>query len=274
MNRAGRNFSRLLPFAALAVLAGVGGVRADDPPARAQLEEDGPRVDVAPPRLNLRREDVDLQNCTVRWSINRRAQRGLIELRGLRGDLMHSREIPFEDARPNARLEISWPSQTEQIGKIEVTTWDEHDASVTFVISPFRIEIDHEDVVFESGRWEIREDEGHKLDAAWEKIAEAMNDYGSLLRANLYVAGFTDTVGQPRDNQRLSEQRALAIANYFKEKGMEFPIHARGFGEHCLAEPTPDNTDCERNRRAAYILAVDPPILCPEAGGGGWQRIR
>ena len=39
----------------------------------AQVE--GPRVDVPPPRLNLRRQDVDLDNRVVRYSISRKALR-------------------------------------------------------------------------------------------------------------------------------------------------------------------------------------------------------
>ncbi len=267
------------PIVALAAAAaldaadgGAQGRGERDEPAAAQVEER--RVQVSPPRLNLRREDVDLENRTVRWTISRKAMRGAIDVRGLRGDLMYSREIDFGGARAGTRLEATWPAQSEQIGRIEVTTWDEHDASVTFRISPFRIEIPHENVVFETGRWEIRESERHKLDAAWALIAQAMEDYGNLLQANLYVAGFTDTVGQPRDNQTLSENRATAIARYFAEKGMTFPIHARGFGERCLAQPTEDGVDCEANRRAAYVLAVDPPVMCPEAGEGGWRRVR
>lgn len=261
--------------AALTLLPAAG--RAQDAPDEMTVEAqlDPPRqVNVAPPRLNLRREDVDLAAGRVRYSISRPAIRGLVELRGLRGDLMYSRELDFEGSRAGAGLEVTWPLQSEQIGKIEVTTWDENDASVTFVISPFRIEIEHVDVVFDSGKWEVAEAERAKLDDAWEKIAEAMNDFGTLLNARLYVAGFTDTVGQPRDNQTLSERRALAIAEYFKSKGMEFPIFARGYGEHCLAQPTADSTDCEANRRAAYVLAVDPPIMCPEEGGGGWRQVR
>ena len=34
----------------------------------------------------------------------------------------------------------------------------------------------------------------------------------------------------------LAEKRAQAIADYFMAKGMSFPIHVRGYGEHCLAQ--------------------------------------
>ena len=259
------------------------GSAADDGPQRnAQSRRAGDQVEpqadqpvaVTPPRLNLRREHVDLVSCRVHYSISRRAQRVLVELRGLRSDLMYSQETRLDNLRPGARIDVTWPAQSEQIGRIEVTTWDENDASATFRISPFKVEIPHIDVVFETNKWEIRDTEKPKLDEAWGLIEQAMNDYGNLLEAALYVGGFTDTVGQPRDNQTLSEQRARSIAEYFKAKGMEFPIYARGFGEHCLAVDTPDNTDLEANRRSMYVLAAEAPELCPGQGNGGWTRIR
>lgn len=274
---------RVALLAALCVALPALGSAADDGPRRnAQsrrgagqeaTEGDQPTA-VTPPRLNLRRQDVDLQNCRVHYSISRRAQRVLVELRGLRGDLLYSQETQLGDLRPGARIDVTWPAQSEEIGRIEVTTWDENDASATFRISPFKVEIPHTDVVFETNRWEIRDSEKPKLDEAWALIEQAMNDYGTLLEAALYVGGFTDTVGQPRDNQVLSEHRARAIAEYFRDKGMTFPIYARGFGEKCLAVDTPDNTDLEANRRSMYVLAAEPPELCPGLGNGGWTRIR
>jgi len=275
--------SRTLRVALLAALCAVLptlGSADDGPPRNAQSRSGGdqaqgePQVTVTPPRLNLRRQDVDLRNCRVHYSIGRRAQRVLVELRGLRGDLLYSQETRLGDLRPGARIDVTWPAQTEEIGRIEVTTWDENDASATFRISPFKVEIPHTDVVFETNRWEIRDSEKPKLDEAWTLIEQAMNDYGTLLEAALYVGGFTDTVGQPRDNQVLSEHRARAIAEYFRDKGMTFPIYARGFGEKCLAVETPDNTDLEANRRSMYVLAAEPPELCPGLGNGGWTRIR
>jgi outer membrane protein OmpA-like peptidoglycan-associated protein len=218
---------------------------------------------------------VDLENCIVHWSISRDAVRIVVEVRGLRGDLMHSRQIELpEPVRAGTRLEATWPPQTEQIGRIEVTTYDEQEANVMFRISPFRVEIPHQDVVFETNKWEIRESERPKLDEAWALIAQAMEDYGNLLEAKLYVAGFTDTVDDARHNQTLSENRAQAIAAYFSAKGMTFPIYARGFGEHCLAVETEDSVDCEANRRATYVLAYDPPVMCPTEGSGSWRRVR
>ena len=270
---------RLLALAAVLVAVPTsGGAQTDDTnsqqPTADSQEEPPPQVAVTPPRLNLRRQDVDLENRTVSYSISRKAMRAVIEVRGMQRDLMYSQELDLGGVRAGARLQVTWPEQTAPIALIEVATFDENDASATFRIWPFRVEIPHTDVVFETNESEIRETEQVKLDAAWELIKKAFEDYGAWIEAGLYVAGFTDSVGQPRDNQELSERRAQAIAAYFMAKGMDFPIHARGFGERCLAQQTGDSVDCEANRRAAYVLAVDPPVMCSDEGSGGWRRVR
>ena len=244
--------------------------------AQDEDEGQGQVREVTPPRLNLRRQDVDLDNGRVAYSISRAAVRATIEIRGMQRDLVYSQEIDLGGARAGSRLEVTWPVPSDPVALIEVTTYDENEASVTFKIWPFRVEIPHVDVVFETNKWEIRDSEKEKLDEAWEAIAQAFRDYGDWIEAALYIAGFTDTVGQPGDNQTLSEHRAQAIAEYFLSKAgdLQFPLHIRGYGEHCPAQDTGDGVDCEANRRAAYVLAVDPPAMCSSEGSGGWRRVR
>ncbi|MBI5502501.1 MAG: OmpA family protein [Deltaproteobacteria bacterium] len=258
--------------AALLAVPVVVGAQSDD----EQEGQGGEVREISPPRLNLRRQDVDLENGRVAYSISRVAVRATIEIRGMQRDLVHSQEIELDGVRAGARIEVTWPVPSEPVALIEVTTWDADGASVTFKIWPFRVEIPHVDVVFETNKWEIRDAEQEKLDEAWVKIEQAFRDYGDWIEAGLYIAGFTDTVGQPGDNQTLAEHRAQAIAEYFVAKAgdLEFPIHVRGYGEHCLAQETGDGVDCEANRRAAYVLAVDPPAMCASEGSGGWRRLR
>ena len=81
--------------------------------------------------------------------------------------------------------------------------------------------------------------------------------------AQLYVVGYTDTVGDTADNQLLSDRRANAIATYFKDHGVWIAIHYAGLGEGALAVRTADNVGELRNRRALYLLGANQP-----AGGG------
>jgi len=61
------------------------------------------------PRLNLRRQDVDLENGHVAYSISRVAVRATIEIRGMQRDLVYSQEIELDSVRAGSRIEVSWP---------------------------------------------------------------------------------------------------------------------------------------------------------------------
>ena len=136
----------------------------------------------------------------------------------------------------------------------------------------FYIEIPHEDVVFETAKWEIRPSEAPKLDAALKIMIDTIKKYGKLVECELYIAGHTDTVGSIASNRELSRQRARSIAKYFSTHGLKkIPMYVRGFGEEMLRIQTGDNVDEERNRRAQYIISTFPPEM---AGPGSWQRIQ
>ena len=93
------------------------------------------------------------------------------------------------------------------------------------------------------------------------------------MKIKLYVAGYTDTVGDKKHNYELSNRRAKAIAGYFRKKGFKFPIMFQGFGEDALKEQTPDETDNQANRRAMYVLAGD---MAPSGGSfprQSWENL-
>lgn len=60
-------------------------------------------------------------------------------------------------------------------------------------------------------------------------VAETLIKYPNSL---IDVYGFTDTTGSPATNQRLSEQRAQAVADYLAARGVaRARIATQGFGE-------------------------------------------
>ena len=97
------------------------------------------------------------------------------------------------------------------------------------------------------------------LAVAKDKIQGAIQKYGKLATIKLFIAGHTDTVSDAAYNRTLSNDRARAIGRWFKQRGVGIPIRFAGFGEDVLLVQTPDETDEPRNRRAEYIVAVDPP---------------
>ena len=146
---------------------------------------------------------------------------------------------------------------------------------------PWSFDVPHTDVIFDSGKADIKANESPKLDESFailvnelEALSRAGKAGGADLTPQLYIIGYTDTVGSPADNKKLSEARARSISQYFIDKGVWCEVYYAGMGERGLAVQTPDSTDEARNRRAAYVLAMQKPA----PGGkmpatGGWKKL-
>ncbi len=89
-----------------------------------------------------------------------------------------------------------------------------------------------------------------------DRVAASLTQYPNSL---VDVYGHTDTVGSTSVNQRLSEQRAQAVANYLISRGVSSSrIRWMGFGETQLKVSTGDNVNEPLNRRVEIkILPFD-----------------
>ncbi len=154
--------------------------------------------------------------------------------------------------------------------KMRLTAHDEEGFTEDLELIPWRWSVPHEEVIFETGKWDIRDTEAPKLDKSYLLIKEGLAKYGKLLPIKLYISGHTDTVGANDSNQVLSEKRARSIARFLRKKGFGHPIYFQGFGERSLKVQTPDETDEAQNRRAEYDLAANPP---PSKGSRQWKRL-
>jgi outer membrane protein OmpA-like peptidoglycan-associated protein len=141
-------------------------------------------------------------------------------------------------------------------------------------LSPWAYAVPHEDVVFGSGAHAIVADEVPKLERCWSDVQAVIAKYGDVVKIQLYVAGYTDTVGATGSNQQLSERRARAIAEWFRGRGFSGDIHYQGFGEGALAVPTGDEVDEGANRRALYVLAAEAPAPSAEMPAQRWTTLR
>ena len=226
-------------------------------------------------QIQVTKKDVDLKNRTLYFKINRPADSAEIKVFTPDGRLLAERTKLYNGARAGTRLSITWPellgNNTENF-KLELKVTDVDEFWIGWEVVRFYIEIPHEDVVFETAKWEIRPSEAPKLDAALKIMIDTIRKYGKLVECELYIAGHTDTVGSIASNRELSRQRARSIAKYFATHGLKkIPMYVRGFGEETLRIQTGDNVDEERNRRAQYIISTFPPEM---AGPGSWQRIK
>ena len=226
-------------------------------------------------KLAITKKDVDLTNRTLYFRLNRPVDSAEIRVFSTDGKLLAERTQLYNGARAGSRLSISWP---ELLGanaenfRIELKVTDVDEYWIGWEVVRFYLEIPHEDVVFETAKWDIRPSEAPKLDEALKILIPAIEKHVKNMDCSLYVAGHTDTVGSLADNRELSQKRARSIAHYFASHGVKgIPIYVRGFGEELLAVQTGDNVAEERNRRALYILATFPPEM---SGPGAWQRVK
>lgn len=226
------------------------------------------------PHIQLKPEDVDEAGRKLTFRLSEPAGKVTLDILGDDGKPIDGVTKQFAGEAPGTPLTIEWTQSAEQaMGKFMLTAYDPAGywsgiESVTFV------DIPHEDVVFESGKWDILPAEEPKLVAPLGQIQQQLAKVRGILQINLYVGGYTDTVGKPDDNRELSRKRAQSIAQWFAKKGVQVSIFAQGFGESALRVVTPDNTDEPRNRRASYVLSMQAPPASRGFPTKDWQRVK
>jgi outer membrane protein OmpA-like peptidoglycan-associated protein len=115
-------------------------------------------------------------------------------------------------------------------------------------------------VTFTTGSYQINSGFQSLLD----RVAASLQQYPNSL---VDVYGYTDTVGSADSNQRLSEQRAQAVANYLISRGVSSArIRWMGFGETNLKVSTGDNVNEPQNRRVEIKII---PVTQDEANSAG-----
>ena len=208
-----------------------------------------------------------------------------------RSDMQEGRLV-FESAQPLERVEVSaygdegelqWEESLalSRRGRLSTARFTPRDITPRrlelkvydaagnwrgFRVAHWYAEVPHEDVLFDSGSARVKRGERPKLQRAVtaiteeiEKFRRAMGNPDVQVDLELYVGGYTDTVGSKRANLRLSAARARAIARTLRSMGVELKIRYAGFGERGQLVSTPDSTPEPRNRRAVYIVANVAP---------------
>lgn len=229
------------------------------------------QVHVLPPlKIEVAQADLDLDARRMAVESSRPLSKVSVEVFGERGVRLGGGEV---GSRGLKRVVLPWTQSPGEALKLVVTAWDAHELPGRVELSPWSYDIPHEDVVFETGQWTIRPDEVPKLERAWTDLLGVLERYGPVVEVNLYVAGYTDTVGDAVANERLSWNRAKSIATWFRQRGFEGQVWYQGFGESVLAVLTPDETDEQANRRALYLLAANTPSTSAQVPRADWKRM-
>jgi outer membrane protein OmpA-like peptidoglycan-associated protein len=202
---------------------------------------------------------VDLKKREVTFTLNRDCKGADLTVIDETGATAFQNDFKFDIVKQGKPVTVAWPTLPHPVLKLQLRAHGVDETFDTVELTPWEVDIPHEEVNFESGQARIAESEKPKLDASLTLIFAGIEKYGRLARLRLFIAGHTDSVGSVASNQTLSLQRASAIAQYFRKKGVRLPLFYEGFGEQALTVETPDEVDEPKNRRAEYTLTVETP---------------
>jgi len=175
-------------------------------------------------KVVINKSDVDLKNRTIHFKLSRPCDSVELKVYDENGELISEKMEVYEGTTAGQSLSVTWPALLPGVDnfRIDLKFTDTNEYWVGTTICRFEGYVEHEEVVFESAKWEIRDKERPKLDNVLPEML-AMIDRAincDELNMALYVAGYTDTVGSIADNRELSRQRARSIAQYLIKNGL------------------------------------------------------
>lgn len=209
------------------------------------------------------KDRLDLDAHTLEFTLSRPAGHVDLKVLGDDGTELATASADYKGERAGTWLAIRWtPTKPGNVLTLDLNVTSTDGGRGHVLLTPWSVAVPHDEVVFETGKSEIRPSEEAKLDAGYKKITDAVAKVRKIrpdLPVKLFIAGHTDTVGSGADNRKLSLARARAIAAWYRDRGLPLPISFAGFGEDALKVKTPDETDNAANRRADYIVGVEEP---------------
>jgi outer membrane protein OmpA-like peptidoglycan-associated protein len=212
--------------------------------------------------VEVKAEDVDLAQRSLALTASRDLERVEISVMSDTGTPLGTTTAKLDGAKNDAgKFAAAWTQSKGTVLRISIKAYDMSGFFGGVDLFPWQVDIPHEEVNFRTGSFDIDAPEEPKLESSYKLLTQAIDKYGKLATIRLFIAGHTDTVGDPASNSTLSNNRARAIGRWFKKRGVKIPVLYAGFGEGMLAVETPDETDEVKNRRAEYIVAVDPPPM-------------
>jgi outer membrane protein OmpA-like peptidoglycan-associated protein len=244
--------------------------------SRTSVDDSYHVIVAGPLEATIPAEAVDLEARTFQLKSNRAIESVQIEIldENLSTVVKETVHVPVDGQGKVSTIPWSATDSDVPIFRIWVRAYDSWNFWVDNEIIPWSLSIPHEEVTFATNSFEVTDEEAPKLDHAYKEIRKAIEKYGEFVQCSLYIAGYTDTVGDHGSNQTLSNNRARSIAKYFQAAGFEFSIHYQGFGETVLAVPTGDGVDELANRRALYIIAANNPPRSKDVPRGNWSRLQ
>ncbi len=227
-----------------------------------------------PMQVLVPREQLSLEGRSLVLTADRSVEQAEVEVYGETGEMVGYGSAPVGGMPPGSPISLDWSEPGTDVLRIHVKVLDSDGFWAGVDLFPWSYDIPHEDLVFETAKWEVLPAEAPKLDDALRQAREVIQRFSATqIEMNLYVGGYTDTVGDAGGNQVLSQHRAQAIAAWFRDAGFDRPIYYQGFGESALAVSTPDETDEQANRRANYVISAEAPPPSSEFPRSAWKPL-
>jgi OmpA-OmpF porin, OOP family len=97
-----------------------------------------------------------------------------------------------------------------------------------------------------------------ELDPRSDPLLDSVADIASRCPGvRIEIAGYTDSIGSPESNLRLSDNRARSVADFLIRRGVgPSRITARGYGEDHPIAPNDTEVGRSRNRRIEFRVVM------------------
>ena len=197
-----------------------------------------------------------------------------VKVRGDKGEILADTTVAFAGEPAGTRLPVTWAQAAGHVLTIDLKVFSEEGAWIGRQYIPWRVDYTVAGIHFASGSAVIPDQDLPVLSSFYDQIAETATRVSRWVAVELYIGGFTDTVGGDEDNRKLSDARAEALARYFMKRGLKVPVHVHGFGENGQVVKTADQVEEAANRRAQCVLSVGPPPTSDTLPPANWRRIR
>lgn len=118
-----------------------------------------------PLRLDLNKDkDVDLDKRTIHFRLNHPAGKAKLTVILDSGKPLVDSEIPFNNEPAGTDLSVDWPETSEELLKVSLTAYDPNGMYSGIELFPYTVYVPHDEIVFDTGKADIREDQRPKVD--------------------------------------------------------------------------------------------------------------
>ncbi len=179
-------------------------------------------------------------------------------------------EVAAADARAQTATAQQQAAQAQQsVEALRARLLAQLNAVLQTTETPRGLVVNLSDVLFDTGKYTLK----GNTQVSLAKVATILELYQGL---KVQVEGYTDSVGSPASNQKLSENRADAVQNFMVNNGVpQGNITATGYGATNFAADNGSPAGRAQNRRVELVVSGQAigvqTSTGPTAGGAAQQ---